>query len=71
MSKNSFEELAQKNEAKFEASSQEIRKNIEQRKDIWSLLAELIELYIPKLLQTLTNNNVTSGSNMAENDVHK
>lgn len=51
--KNVFDELLRENEAKFEGINKAVKNNIEHRKDIWTLLGELIELFIPRLVSTM------------------
>ncbi len=40
-------------EKKFEASSKAIKKNVNSRRDVWALIGDLFELYIPKIFSTL------------------
>ena len=50
---NAFEQLRQENEAKFESHNKAVKKNVEGRKDFWSLLGQIIELYVPRIFTTL------------------
>lgn len=57
MEKNNFQKLEELNEAKFEAASEAIKNNVSSRKGSWSLIGDLIELYIPKIFSTLIGSN--------------
>ena len=62
MSKNNFEELAQENEKKFSEIEDIVKTNITNRKDIWSFMAGIIELYVPRLFQSLIGGGTPSQS---------
>jgi hypothetical protein len=53
MAKNNFKLLEDELQTKFEPSSDAIRKNISSRKDLWTLIGDLFELYIPKIINTI------------------
>ena len=51
--KNSFEKLQQENESKFDKYDRNVKNNVDGRKDIWGFFGELIEMYIPRILNTI------------------
>ncbi len=57
MEKNSFQELQLENEAKFAKASTEVKRNVRERRDIWSLIGDLFELYIPRFFSALIGSN--------------
>ena len=66
MEKNSFKLLEEEMESKFQESSEEIKFNINQRKHFWTLIGEILELYIPRVFNTLIG-GVNYSSNLLEN----
>lgn len=56
---NSFKQLEEENEAKFETHKLVVKKNVEGRKDFWSFLGDIIDLYIPRIFSTLFGSNNT------------
>ena len=50
---NPFDQLRVENEEKFSSRQSRIKKNIDERRNFWSFLGDLIELYLPKFLQSL------------------
>lgn len=53
MEENNFKKLAKEAEEKFEDSSEAIKKNVTGQRNFWSLLGDLIDLYIPNVINTL------------------
>ena len=66
MEKNSFKMLEEEMESKFQESSAEIKANINQRKHFWTLIGEILELYIPRVFNTLIG-GVNYSSKFLEN----
>ena len=50
---NFFEELEREQEQKFVPFQQGVKSQVENRKDIWSFIGEIVELYIPKIIGVL------------------
>lgn len=67
MAQNSFEDLQLENEARFEKSSKGIKQNVSSRRNLWSFIGDLFELYIPQLFgaiinsKSITSNNISNG----------
>ncbi len=57
MEKNNFQKLEELNEAKFAESADAIKNNVSSRKGSWSLIGDLIELYVPRIFSTLIGSN--------------
>lgn len=52
--KNVFEQLEQDSESKFDlAHYSRVKKNVEGRKDLWGLIGQIIELYVPRIFAVL------------------
>lgn len=67
--KTSFDLLREENESKFDSYDNKIKNNLDGRKDIWSFVGELIDLYIPKILSTLLGGaSITSSKS---NEINK
>ena len=68
MATNNFKLLEEEMEAKFENASEAIKKNVYSRKDLWTLLGDLFDLYIPRIFSTIIGGSVlfNSGSGKSE-----
>lgn len=70
--KNVFSQLQEEKEETFSNVHNEIKKNIEERKGVWSFLGDIIDLYIPKVFSALIgagpskNNAISSGEEEIE-----
>ena len=62
MATNNFKLLEEEMEAKFEDASDAIKKNVYSRKDIWTLLGDLFELYIPRIFNTIIGGTISFNS---------
>ena len=51
--KNSFKKLQRENESKFNRYDRKIKSNVDGRKDLWGFFGELIEMYMPRILNTI------------------
>ena len=51
--KNSFEKLQQENEQKFDKYDRKVKHNVDGRKDIWGFFGALIEMYMPRIMNTI------------------
>lgn len=68
--KNVFDELREENDKKFQKYNHSIKDNISDRKNIWSFLAGLIELYVPRVYGSLFGITDFGGSNNEEHLDH-
>lgn len=50
---NVFKEWQKENEKSFETVEQNVRKNVQERRGFWAFVGGIIELYVPKVLDTL------------------
>lgn len=53
MAKNNFQLYQEQMESRFAESADSIRKNVQSRKDLWTFVGDIIDLYIPKIMSTL------------------
>ena len=53
MAKTSFGLYQEDMEAQFSKSSDAIKRNVKSRRDLWTLLGDIIELYVPKVVSTI------------------
>lgn len=60
--KNVFAELQEENEKNYAQVHTQIKKNIQGRKGIWTLIGDIIELYVPQIFTTVGRTiNASSG----------
>lgn len=59
---NPFEQLQEEQEKQFSEVSSDVKLNITSRRGIWALIADVIDLYIPKIISTLVNANTEKNS---------
>jgi len=50
---NVFRELQEENEVAFNDVQRDIKRNIEGRRGIWAFIGGIIDLYVPKVFETL------------------
>ncbi|MFT6808148.1 MAG: hypothetical protein ACJA01_001372 [Saprospiraceae bacterium] len=51
--KNVFSQLQEEKELDYSNVHNDIKKNIEERKGVWSFLGDIIDLYVPKIFSAL------------------
>lgn len=73
MEKNNFEKLQDNMEEKFSSSKEAIKKNVRDRKDVWVMIGDLFDLFIPKIATTFFgsdekhyNNGINKDQNINE-----
>lgn len=69
MAQNSFEQLQLENEARFEEKSKEVKRVVSSRKDLWSFIGDIIELYIPQLFNSLIGSKPTVSNHLSNEDL--
>jgi len=60
MEENNFKKLAEENEQKFSKSAEAVKKNVTGQRNIWNLIGDLIDLYIPNVFSTLVGSEANS-----------
>lgn len=53
---NAFEQLAQENEAQYQEHKLGIYNNVSSRRNNWSFIGDILELYIPKIVAVFLGN---------------
>ena len=71
MAVNNFKLLEEEMEARFEKSAESIKKNVNDQRNLWSLIGDLFDLYIPKIFNTIIGSNVSLGSGFLKNKSEK
>ncbi len=51
--KNVFSQLQEEKELEYSKLHTEIKKNIVERKSVWTFLGDIIDLYVPKIFSAL------------------
>jgi len=51
--KNVFNQLQEEQEKEYSNYHNEIKRNIEDRKGVWSFIGDIIDLYVPKILSAI------------------
>lgn len=65
---NAFEQLQVENEAQYVEVASDIKSNIDQRRGFWSLIGDILELYIPKVVDTLLGSTTTGQQKISPPD---
>lgn len=68
MEKNNFEQLQDNMEEKFTSSNEAIKKNVRDRKDVWTMIGDLFDLFIPKIATTFFGTNDKTYNNGINQD---
>lgn len=68
MEENNFKKLEREAEEKFEESSDAIKNNVTGQRNFWSLLGDLIDLYIPNVISTLIGGEKKNSSSNLINE---
>lgn len=62
MAINNFKKLAEENERKFSKSAEVVKKNVTGQRNIWNLIGDLIDLYIPNVFSALVGGKAPANS---------
>ena len=68
MEENNFEKLVKEAEEKFDKSSELIKSNVNGQRNFWTLIGDLIVLYIPNVFSTLLGGEKKNLSSNLLND---
>jgi hypothetical protein len=71
MSENNFKDLEDEMESKYPASQDKIKNNVDSQRGFWALVADLIELYVPKILSTFANTTTPTYENGIQSETTK